>query len=966
MADENLQELRRLMKRYRIRFQLPGEPWPAQHAGSFGNIKALGDYKYESYFAGVNIWTSQEPWKQQIKARADWLHQRAKRLYSQERNEAGWRFGLENDVLLRFSAEVACPKCRARIWQSEIQATLGSNQSERRARLEQRQKERKPCQCPPSERIKDFYEAGTNSLFDSREEEFVVHDQLLRSQLPKQAPDRVIGLQSTHNFDQLLSSPVQSQLSGGGTSATVLDAIRVTPFKSQADPLLFPFMLLEAKSGNSSNSFDAIQVQSAFPIHALLNLQEGLRSRIDCSSEEETLEPLVWFLASRGDTWRVYASYIIRGADKKPASYDIALLWSGSLVHIDSALQLLLIIDYVMDWARDIYRLGILNQLKALTTGRPYDQVSLMDSEIFSMRRNVSDWIPGPPSTSFPSDEENAFEVPDVDDAPLPSLNHETLLGMHIPNSKLGLVRSALLNEFRYDCFYLTRSLVPSFLEVVGGRRQNADNKERAARHIINFIVQFDDVMVMSGASLALAESLWTGVARSDAENLDVDFYVVIECSWYFTPSWNISRHISCFAISKPAFDILKTHARFATRRTSLENLHQSERRCPRRVVEQCIQCLRLGSPWQVLLAAISGTLVTLYPLPIRRRGDFAPPVSNVGLSYTRNDHVRKFISQYLKRNLWKPRKLNAVPPRELELALGQGYTREQVLSMRQEKPPQHTDMSWKRRSYKLVQISEEEKHTHEICGRCRSSPTTNVSPVAHGYLDTRTKPIVSSYGAVLILSMSDGPEKQDCCIFALKKIDNINDDVALSVMVEDLKKSGLAYHTIKRAPEEAVESWKYNLALPYRRIWSWGRALVVDWIRELRYESLSTSTPTTADHAPRRHHDSTPVLMFLYYLSIGHEGHDAELLVSNEVGEFSSMVFRVRLQNGKSAHPDYSRHKKISLVGDEPVPCFTTWDSGTEYLRKHYPKQMERIRVLNAHRRGTVPDDSRDVAIID
>ncbi|GKZ37575.1 hypothetical protein AbraIFM66950_009188 [Aspergillus brasiliensis] len=956
MADDNLQELRRLMKRYRIRFQLPGEPWPAQHAGSFGNIKALGDYKYESYFAGVNIWTSQEPWKQQIKARADWLHQRAKRLYSQERNEAGWRFGLENDVLLRFSAEVACPKCRARIWQSEIQATLGSNQSERRARLEQRQKERKPCQCPPSERIKDFYEAGTNSLFDSREEEFVVHDQLLRSQLPKQAPDRVIGLQSTHNFEQLLSSPVQSQLSGGGSFPTVLDAIRVTPFKSQADPLLFPFMLLEAKSGKSSNSFDAIQVQSAFPIHALLNLQEQLRSQVDVSAEEETLEPLVWFLASRGDTWKVYASYIVRGADKKPASYDIALLWSGSLVHIDSALQLLLIIDYVMDWARDIYRLGILNQLKSLTSGRPYDQISIMDSEIFSMRRNISDWIPGPPSTALPSDDEHIFEVPDVDDEPLPSLNHEALSGMNIPNSEFGMVRSAFLNEFQYDCFYLTESLVPSFMEVIGGRYQSADSKEKAARQLIKFITQFDEVMVMSGADLALVENLWTGVARSDPASSEVEFYVVIECSWYLTSSWNITRHISCFAISKPAFEILKTHARFATRRTALENLHQSERRCPRRVVEQCIQCLRLGSPWQVLLAAISGTLVTLYPLPTRHRGDFAPPVNNIGLSYTRSDLVRRVILKYLKRHLWKPRKPTAVSFFELELALRRGYTREQFLEMRQEKPPQHKDMSWKRRSYKLVQISREEKHTHEICGRCRLSPTTNVSPVAHGYLDTRTKPIVSGYGAVLILSMAnpDKPdysrEKPDSCIFALKRIDNIDDDTALSVMVEDLMQSGFAYHTIKRDPEETVGSWRHNLALPYRHILSWGRELVMAWVRELRGE-LSPTTQAILDHARRRHLASMSILMFLYYVSIGHKGYDAAVLVNNERGELSEIIGRLKAQNGRAASSDNSPHRKISLAGDEPVPCFTSWDAGTEYLREHYPEQMERILSLRADR---------------
>ena len=42
-----------------------------------------------------------------MKARVEWLCQRAERLFSQERNEAGWRFGLENHILGRFSVEVA-------------------------------------------------------------------------------------------------------------------------------------------------------------------------------------------------------------------------------------------------------------------------------------------------------------------------------------------------------------------------------------------------------------------------------------------------------------------------------------------------------------------------------------------------------------------------------------------------------------------------------------------------------------------------------------------------------------------------------------------------------------------------------------------------------------------------------------------------------------------------------------------
>jgi hypothetical protein len=74
---------------------------------TFRNIKALGEYKFDTYSHSVSVLSDEEPWKQQTQTRAQWLANRAERLFGQERNEAGWRFGLENDVLRRFTVEVA-------------------------------------------------------------------------------------------------------------------------------------------------------------------------------------------------------------------------------------------------------------------------------------------------------------------------------------------------------------------------------------------------------------------------------------------------------------------------------------------------------------------------------------------------------------------------------------------------------------------------------------------------------------------------------------------------------------------------------------------------------------------------------------------------------------------------------------------------------------------------------------------
>lgn len=107
----------------------------------------------------------------------------------------------------------------------------------------------------------------------------IIHDSLLRSQLPKQEPDRVYGLQATNNFEKLLSTPMPGTLSSDADT-TLGELVRSSPFKDGIEPLLFPFLILEAKSGKSSSGFREIQMQTAFPIFALLKLQQDLVAQV--------------------------------------------------------------------------------------------------------------------------------------------------------------------------------------------------------------------------------------------------------------------------------------------------------------------------------------------------------------------------------------------------------------------------------------------------------------------------------------------------------------------------------------------------------------------------------------------------------------------------------------------------------------------------------------------------------------
>ena len=102
--------------------------------------------------------------------------------------------------------------------------------------------------------------------------------------------------------------------------------MRSNPFKEGADPLLFPFLILEAKKEDGVG-FESMLTQTCFPIWALLKLQEDQQEQV--TDPDPGVSPFVWFFGSRGDSWRVYGCYI---TEDEPVKY-VSLLLSPPLQH---------------------------------------------------------------------------------------------------------------------------------------------------------------------------------------------------------------------------------------------------------------------------------------------------------------------------------------------------------------------------------------------------------------------------------------------------------------------------------------------------------------------------------------------------------------------------------------------------------------------------------------------------------
>lgn len=104
-------------------------------------------------------------------------------------------------------------------------------------------------------------------------------------------PDRFIGLRLDRRYREHLGSLV----------------VELTSRPHEDRDLFYPFLVVEAKREADAPGFIAIEAQTAFPIRRFLKLQDELQK-----ASQMNHDPLVWFLAFRGDELRLYAGTLDR------------------------------------------------------------------------------------------------------------------------------------------------------------------------------------------------------------------------------------------------------------------------------------------------------------------------------------------------------------------------------------------------------------------------------------------------------------------------------------------------------------------------------------------------------------------------------------------------------------------------------------------------------------------------------
>lgn len=216
-------------------------------------------------------------------------------------------------------------------------------------------------------------------------------------------------------------------------------------------------------------------------------------------------------------------------------------LWNGSIYGKDGALQLLLIVDYIVDWARDVFRKSILNELNAIAT----EDITERDSDVFSTTlRDVSDWIQDNLDHDSLSHLENSNTV-----------QSETKIEFLSLVTSHGVVRDASIIESRLLALCLTEDDIETFL-------LSFPSVKKSHEAVAAILKCMKDSWCLSAETLAAMEATWTGHSRSlDASEPNETFHTKLCFSMFVTSEWQPVRQLTYLAVSESALKKLLAHS---------------------------------------------------------------------------------------------------------------------------------------------------------------------------------------------------------------------------------------------------------------------------------------------------------------------------------------------------------------------------------------------------------------------
>ncbi|KAF5857423.1 hypothetical protein ETB97_005770 [Aspergillus alliaceus] len=514
-------EERRLIHEYGIRFEGPilTSHWPPQYSLIYGKLREIEGVKYDQYRSSLDSSPHRVKRVRSLN-RAHTLIRAAHDCRKSSLHEEEWRRSTEAHLLKHFDGEVECPA-------------------------------RQLCVCNPNETIRDELSSDVSRPFLTQLG-MPIDDKSAPPQINVKKPDIAIGLRRDDNIERLL----------GNNENVAHSPTLNTP------EMLFPFLVLEAKSEVGGPGFQSVETQTAFPIRTFLNIQRSL------SRSTNTGGPLVWFLAYQGEEWKVY------GCTPDDRGTRVIELWQGTILRADCALQLCLIIDFIYDWAIEIYLNEILDclfagQERALSTycslnDRTLEQITelsqgslstctLRDTISYSrdeeeMTTSSSDTIQADNVMSLPSERADDTEMLDTTigaDSP----SSATIVESYPEADDMGVIRNADEVFFTFNHLVLPET-EEELISILTSISPNDFVSEVAQALLETFCVE--EPLVLNYEFINQVEELWTGSIGEHTSNAEEPVIANISFRSYLRHTdWQVLRNISCITATVRAINRL-------------------------------------------------------------------------------------------------------------------------------------------------------------------------------------------------------------------------------------------------------------------------------------------------------------------------------------------------------------------------------------------------------------------------
>lgn len=238
----------------------------------------------------------------------------------------------------------------------------------------------------------------------------------------------------------------------------------------------------------------------------------------------------------------------------------------------EGVLQLLLIVDHMFDWARDIYRPAILRHLKSLSDHNASDTMSIAnDSDIFSLNNPVGRWINRIQSVA-PSNAMEASKFEDRLDIVQPLRGLEWIGGVAF--------RHARFVDSEFLGIHITGDNANTLLLQAKTPKQAVAFARKLLRAILN-----GRSILLTEETLIELEDIWTGGASHFANTVTpaTEFVVRLLLKRSLSDDWKQVRELSYLAASQEGLDVLMNRSKL--RRPSRETASACDQQSVKAIV---------------------------------------------------------------------------------------------------------------------------------------------------------------------------------------------------------------------------------------------------------------------------------------------------------------------------------------------------------------------------------------------